>query len=313
MNTKLKLSIIACLSIIFITGCKPKAATRPEGENQISFDTLRVNETYHLLGDSTYPCCSLESVFIFPSGFNDKAILDKITRHFMETCFGEETASMTPQEAIDAYAEKYIADYKEFELDFITEIDTTADAESMPLAGYTCYEMSSNEIVYNQHNLLSYTVSVEYYTGGAHGGHGISNYVLFLENGEELDEDDIFMEGYQDELAQILVEAIALDNNVTNPKELENMGYFNIDEIYPNNNFYVNGEGLAYTFNEYEIAAYFVGNIVVFLPYEKIQHLLRDDTPIASLASIKNEPYDNYRKVLPRADRYAKTTIRRLR
>ena len=289
MNAKVKLSIIACLSMILITGCKPKTTTRLEGENLITFDTLAVNETYYLLGNMSNPCCNLESVFIFPSDYRDKTILDKITRHFIAAYFGEETESMTPQEAMDIYVEKYITDYKEFEVDFMKDPDTTG-TESWHAPWYSYNEVSSNEIVYNQYNILSYTVSVEYYTGGAHGGYGVNNYVLFLENGEALDEDDIFRDDYQDELAQIIVDVIALDNNVTEPKKLENMGYFNINEIYPNSNFYVNSEGITYTFNEYEIAAYFVGSIDVFLSYDKIRHLIREDSPVAPLALLKNEP-----------------------
>ncbi|MDR0575003.1 MAG: DUF3298 and DUF4163 domain-containing protein [Tannerella sp.] len=282
MNAKVKIIAPALLSAIMITGCKQKATINPEAENNIKFDSIVVNKKYYLLGDTTNPFCSLESTFIYPSDYKDKEVLNKLSRHFTNSFFGEDTASVTPREAMNKYAQKYIEDYKELENDFITETKITGEKPSQEL-WYAYYEMSSNEILFNKCNLLSYTVSVEYYTGGAHGGHGYNNHVLYLKNGEELEEDDLFADNYQDDLSQIIVAAIASDNHVTNPEELENMGYFNIKEIYPNNNFYIDEEGITYTFNEYEIAACFVGRIDVFLSYDKIRHLIREDSPVAFL------------------------------
>jgi hypothetical protein len=79
------------------------------------------------------------------------------------------------------------------------------------------------------------------------------------------------------------VDAIALSNNVE-IAELENIGFFNLDEIYPNNNFYADETGITYTFNEYEIAAYVVGAVSVQIPYENIRHLLRRESPVSELA-----------------------------
>ena len=42
--------------------------------------------------------------------------------------------------------------------------------------------------------------------------------------------------------------------------------------------------GITYTFNEYEIATYIVGVTSVRIPYEKIRHLLRKESPIAHIA-----------------------------
>ena len=286
MQTYHIIRLLCCLFIILLSGCKPKATSSPETENPVTFDTIMVNETYYLLGDTTNPCCLLEAIFIYPSGYKDQQILDRLQHQFINDFFGEETASVTPQEAMYNYVAKYITDYKELEADFISEIETTGEKPSKE-SWYAYYEMSSNEIVYNKCNLLSYTTSVEYYTGGAHGGHGFNNHVVFLENGEVLDEEDIFTKGFQDELAQIMVDIIASDNHVTERDELENLGFFNINEIYPNNNFYVDGEGITYTFNEYEIAAYYVGSVDVFIPYDKIRHLLLENSPVSPLVFIK--------------------------
>ena len=283
MKTNIKIIATVLFCCVMIVGCKPKKTIDPAVENDIRFDSIVVSEKYHLLRDSTNPFCSLESAFIFPAEYKDPEILNKLNTHFINSFFGEDILSATPKEAMEKYIYKYISDYKELESDFITEANITGERPSQE-SWFAYYEMSTNEILYNKCNLISYTVSIEFYTGGAHGGHGYNNHVLHLLTGEELDESDIFIDNYHNDLAQIIVAVIASDNNVTETDELESKGFFNVKEIYPNENFFVDENGITFTFNEYEIAAYFVGRTDVFLPYEKIRHLIREDSPIAPIA-----------------------------
>ena len=160
-----------------------------------------------------------------------------------------------------------------------------AKADETPVgAWFSYFEMSSDDIAYNKNDILSYTVNFENYTGGAHGAHSFTNHVIDMKTGNLIKEDDIFIEGFQEDLAQILIDRIAKQNTVENPKELENIGFFSIDEIFPNGNFLIDDNGITYTFNEYEIAAYVVGATNVHLPYEEIQYLLKKESPIAHLA-----------------------------
>ena len=290
INFRIIITVLICGMVI--VGCKPKKAFGPEVENDIKFDSIVVNERYYLLGDSTNPFCMLESSFIFPSEYKDKEVFNNLISYFIFSFFGEDTISTTPKDAMDNYIQKYIADYKELENDFITETEILGEKPSQE-SWFAYYEMSTNEILYNKCDLLSFSTSIEYYTGGAHGGHGYNNHVLNLKTGKKLTEADIFTENYHDNLSRIIIEVLAANNNVTNPEELENMGYFNVKEIYPNNNFYVDENGITYTFNEYEIAAFFIGRTDVLLPYEKISHLLREDSPIAPIAFITKNEHSN--------------------
>jgi hypothetical protein len=283
MNCKTLIFPASCLFWgIAITGCK-QSVVNINRENDIKFDTITVNEQYYLLGDSTNPYCTLESVFIYPCGYKDREALRKINRQFLISFFGEEASSASPEEAMGNYVNRYISEYRELEKDFIEELENT-DKTMLPEALFSYFEVSSNEILYNKCDLISYCISVEYFTGGAHGNQGYNSYVIHLKSGNRLDEKDIFIDNYQDDLAQIIVDAIAADYNVADPSELEKMGFFNIKEIYPNNNFYVDGDGITYTFNSYEIAAYFVGRTDVTLPYGKIRHLMRENSPVSILA-----------------------------
>lgn len=262
---------------LLLGGCR--GGTKKIAENDIRFDSIQVDKTYHLLGNPDHPNCNLQINFVYPAEGLDKATLAEIQKQFVAAYFGEKYESLSPEEAVARYADDYIADYKELEADFKAEVEKEGTAG----AWYSYYEMTEDAIAYNENDLLSYTVSMESYTGGAHGAHSTINHVVNLKTGKPVTEEDIFVENYQDNLARILVDRIAEENKVENPKELENMGFFSVDEIFPNGNFLVDGGGITYTFNEYEIAAYVVGPTRVYLPYEEINYLLKKESPISHL------------------------------
>ncbi len=271
--------ILLTLICLLISSCdsKPKKAT----SNDIAFDSLRVEKTYHLLNNPDNPNCNLQINFTFPVKMDDKSLLPAVSKLFVSSYFGENYETLSPAEAVAKYTEDYLNAYKELEAEYKKELE---NADKTPAGSwFSYYEMSENEITYNQGGLLCFIVHFENYTGGAHGAHAFHNHVINLATGAYLTEEDIFVDNFQDALAQLLIDKIAEQNHVADPKELENVGFFSIDEIYPNGNFLVDGDGITYTFNEYEIAAYVVGATNVHLSYKELSMLLKKDSPIALL------------------------------
>jgi hypothetical protein len=262
----------------WFTACKPR--TKTGIENNIVWDSIHVEKTYHLLENPNNPNCNLQIHFTYPVKYENNKILEITQQHFVRSYFGEPFEGNSPVGAVEQYAEQYLEEYKSLEKDFQTEQEKSHE-EGTTEAWFSFYEFFSNEIKYNKNGLLCYAVSYENYTGGAHGSHSYTNYIIDLNTGLDITEADFFADGYVDALAKILVDKIAEKNHIENAKELENIGYFSIDEIYPNGNFSIDDAGITYYFNEYEIAAYVVGITSVHLLYDEIRHLLRNDGPIA--------------------------------
>ena len=281
MKTQLcqKLVVLFLISV-FVSGCNIGA--KKTTDNDVTFDSISVDKTYHLLENPENPNCNLQINFTYPAKYDNKDILKKIQQQFVYSYFGDGYENLSPEEATAKYTEDYLNNYKDLEDEYKAEV---AKADETPVgAWFSYFEMSSDDIAYNKNDILSYTVNFENYTGGAHGAHSFTNHVIDMKTGNLIKEDDIFIEGFQEDLAQILIDRIAKQNTVENPKELENIGFFSIDEIFPNGNFLIDDNGITYTFNEYEIAAYVVGATNVHLPYEEIQYLLKKESPIAHLA-----------------------------
>lgn len=273
------------LTIMVLCGFLMSACshTKTGKKNDIRFTSIQKKEQYHLLGDTANPACNLEINFSYPSKYSDPKVLALLQENFILSYFGEKYQKMTPQEAVDKYTADYLANYKDLEKDYVSDLKNEENAPVGAWYGY--FEISSDKVTFNKNDIVSYTVSYNYYTGGAHGAHTYMNHVLYLKTGKTLSEEDIFNDDYKEKLSKLIVDKIAKQNNVADPKELENVGYFSIDEIEPNGNFTVDGNGLTYIYNEYEIAAYVIGAIKVHFTFEELNTLLKKESPISSLFS----------------------------
>ena len=62
------------------------------------------------------------------------------------------------------------------------------------------------------------------------------------------------------------------------------MGYFGIDEIMPNRNFLIDESGITYIFNKGEYSAYLLDAPEVFIPFDDLRMLLKENTLVTKLA-----------------------------
>ncbi len=277
---------ISLLSILFTlltccTGCKKNVSTT---DNAVTFDSIRLQETYHLFNDTAKPSCNLQINFIYPADYSNPNILKSLQTIFVGKYFGDNFSNKTPQEAIVAYKDQYLASYKQFEQEHNTE-NGEQDFEDEELgASFSYYETSHNTIVFNKDGILSFSIFFENYTGGAHGSHALSGYVIDMNTGKLLTEKDIFCEDCQEKIADIIIRKIAEQNNVSTPQELENIGYSDVEEMAPNGNFLIDEKGITYIFNEYEIAPYVMGRTEVLLPFDEINIYINKKSAIAPLA-----------------------------
>jgi hypothetical protein len=229
-----------------------------------------------MFDDSTKPYILLEDRYIVPAEYKDKEIITKINRNMINSLSDEGSSYTSFEDLIGKSNKASEIGYEKF----VSETYQAGD----DLSGDTWfmqYVKNSTEVIFNKGNLLSYRFLNDFFVGGAHGGYNVNYLVYSLETGDRLYEKDIFIDGYQDELAKIIVDKIAADNNT---REIESLGYYNAKEIRPNNNFYVDETGITYSYNQYEIAPYSVGLTVVSLPFGTIRHLLRENSPVSPLA-----------------------------
>ncbi len=283
-NSLLQYLIIVLAFGAVFASCKKRVGKPTE----VKFDSILVEKQIPLLheNDTTLPFSDIKINFIFPEKFGKKEDLSRLQQIFVGTFFENPIYdTLSPQQAIDKYIEDYTNEYQ--------ALSNTFYEEKARLKGempqWYWYSLNiSNKIMFQNDSLLVYAVEHSEYTGGAHGSFKLIYTNIDLNRVVTLSEEDLFVPDYYRPLTEKIINNLMKKYNVSEPELLLEHGFFTIDDIMPNNNFYLNEEGINYTFNQYEIAPYAMGVINVTIPYSELEDILITDG-IISRFSPKNE------------------------
>ena len=233
----------------------------------LEFDSIQVNETAHLFGDTAKPACNLIINLTYASKSSDEKMKDSLNTYFLSACFGEKYMNMTAEEAVKKYTEKYVSDYrKDLEPMYRKDEQDKESAEDIG-AWYSYYKGIESHVQLYTGHLLVYRIDYNEYTGGAHGIYMSTFLNLDLRTLAPIRLDDLFVGDYKEQLTDLLWNQLMADNKVAT-------------RLTPTENFYLSKEGITFYYNVYDIAPYVMGPVKITLPYEMMQHLLGDGTMV---------------------------------
>jgi hypothetical protein len=290
--------LILLISIVIIS-CNNKEASKFRVENDIEFDTIRTAKRHHIEGDSKNPYCDIRIEFVYPKTSKETE-LKTIQQFFVKSIFGGSFEELEPEHAIEAYVSNYFKNYSKDadtyrgtvtdmnELNaLIPGIDIHDSEHVMSDMFYSYFESLSDSITFNQYDIISFQVKQSNSKGEPNSFYvSYRNYVLNLNTGNQILEGDIFIGGYDYAMQNIIITTLIEQNDVETLEDLEDIGYFGVREIVPNKNFLINDKGITYTFNKGEYSAYQLDAPEVFIPFNIIRPLLRENTIISKLANL---------------------------
>ena len=270
--------ILAASGFLFSCGDKMKKDT-----GSLEFDSIQVNKTVHLFGDTSKPACNLLINFVYPSKSSDELLKDTLDKYFIAACFGDKYMGEKPQEVVKQYTETYISEYRRDLEPMYLEDEKDKENESSVGAWYSYYKGIESLVQLYEKNLLVYRINYNEYTGGAHGIY-MTTYLNFdLGLMRPLRLDDIFVGDYQEPLTDLIWNQLMADNGAKTRAELEDMGYGSTGEIAATENFYLNKDGVTFYYNVYDITPYAMGPVVVSLPFQMLEHMLGSNPVIGEL------------------------------
>lgn len=239
-------------------------------------ETYSLNKTVYLT-DAHTDSLSLDLQFDVPLSLPASDSVEQAIRADIQAqLFGEAFRSLRPETAIEAYSALRHTEYLQTNLPVSQEWDDNPRNRKMGHGCMFCEEYTLAASVYGlSHHILSYGEECYSFTGGAHGyGYTlIFNYSLLT--GALVHEEDLFVDDYFEPLHRLLVEAlIHQTENVESERALRAMG-FSVEDIVPNDNFYVTEDGLVYIYNPYDIAPYAMGRIDIHLSRTSLEPYLR--------------------------------------
>lgn len=99
--------ILATSGFLFSCGDKMNKNT-----GALEFDSIQVNETAHLFGDTAKPACNLTINFTYPVKSSDNKLKDSLNSYFIAACFGEGYIGEKPAKVVKEYTEHYVKEYR---------------------------------------------------------------------------------------------------------------------------------------------------------------------------------------------------------
>lgn len=293
--------IFILLLLIFIASisCDNSGKSKFRVDNDIIFDTIRTEKRFHIEEDTLNPYCDISVKFIYPIGGTTEDI-EVLQQFFIQSMFGSSFNQFEPAVAVETYVRNYLENYSQDAETYKETVNDMKELNSL-IPGmdihdsehaisdtfYSYYESLSDSITFNQYDLISFQVK-QSNSKGEPNSHYVSynNYVWNLKNGNQLTENDIFVSGYDSVLHNLLITSLIEQNKVESLDELEDLGFFGVGEIVPNNNFLINDKGITYTFNKGEYSAYQLNAPEVFIPFNDIRQLIRENSIVSKLANL---------------------------
>ncbi len=220
------------------------------------------------------PTAEIELTLIYPENkYFEAGIVDSVKNIISHSFFGTKYNESNPDSMLTYYEKNYFTTYKDQNTDWYDNG-----------ASFSWQKMVSMSIIYNS----NYILCVEYlkyaYSGGAHGMTNLSYDIINLQDGTTINYDDVFKEGSKDSLIALLTQKLRADYSIPKDVLLSKAGFF-VEEIEPNQNIYINGNGIGFLYNSYEIAPYSQGQTNIFLDFNKIKGLLKKGTPVAMMGN----------------------------
>lgn len=307
----MKINIASILLYIMLSStfvaCKNSDKSMFSKDNQIKFDTLLYAKRHFLMNDPSNPFCDLKIEFIYPIQ-STKSDLHKLQQIFIRGIFGREYINLNPEEALNKYADNFFKNYESDATVFretleeqiaFEKIDDSSndgyfhddndaiDEDDQQDDFYSYKEVLSNKIHFNESEILSFQVNQSNNKGRMATYVSFNNFTINLRTVNLLTENDIFAPGYDVGLQQLFINSLMQQNGVDNVDDLEDLGYFGVQEIMPNQNFLISKKGITYIFNKGEYSAYPLNAPMIFLPFGDLLMMLKEETVVSKLAGNK--------------------------
>lgn len=235
--------------------------------------------------DSTSGHCSISILLHYPSKFKNSEVLEKVQAQILTYSFDSSYTNFTGKQAVDSFAISTFDNYTYF----INEALKRKVSLKNPVVFHNEEWKMNTMILYNDNDILSYELNRYSFTGGAHGMESTQYLVFDLTTGNKITEHDIFIDGFEPKLADLLKKQLMFDNGFESEEQMLTSGYFSAENITPNGNFSLTNEGITYIYNPYEIGAYSLGQTEITIPFAKLLSVIKPESPIKALLEAKPE------------------------
>ncbi len=238
--------------------------TYPEGS--IAFYVYHLSDKGPLLDNKKEPAASLDLTLLLPKPYSKAATVDSVEALIYREFFGLDSTGADPEISMKQNRDLFFKNYRKANIDLYQE----------GAASFNWEKSKAVRILYNENQFLSLEFYDYGFTGGAHGLTISKFFVINLEDGHSVTLDEIFRKDFKNDLRDILNDQLRLQFEIPDNKDLRDAGFW-VEAVDPSTNFYLNKDGIAFYYNQYEIAPFSMGPVQVFIPYSRMRWIMNTD------------------------------------
>lgn len=261
-----KLYIIGIVTII-LTACGSSTGGGIFSSGSIDMKEAKATKTVSIVNEDNAPQCQVNLQVKYMKG--DDEVAKNINNAITERLF--KMTNLTVQQAVDSFASYYTHEYQK-NMEPLYREDR---ADQKKHAWYEYRYTIETDAKRGKDNCIVYIIDLDMFEGGAHPIHQQIVMNFDKKTGKQLQLDDLFVQGYQYPLNDLLMEEL---RNITKCKsldELHEQDYLLTMDIYAPQNFILGDDEITFIYNPYEIAPYSKGNTELTLSYSKLGKLMR--------------------------------------
>jgi hypothetical protein len=212
------------------------------------------------------PKGTIEMALLTPAESSNPLISDSLKKIILGKFAKRDVTVMNPEANLTAmkkaFDEKYISSNEELY------------ANKVGGANLNWESLEFMHVLFNENHFLTFYVISYAFTGGAHGLETQEFYSIDLNSGKVLTLTDIFNDGYEKDLGNLITGKLKELYSLRQNQLLTEAGFFT-DDVKPIDNFYVTGDGIGFFYNHYEIAPYANSPNNCFIGFDELKPLLR--------------------------------------
>lgn len=218
-------------------------------------DSLKVEDSLKVDENLTF---SFKSTVLVLPNITNKTLLDSV--YVQEQIKLSEYSAENLRKELDSKKEKYFTDSK------------ISLEEWKPSFKQTWNQNSAMKVFSKHNDFMTVQYSGDGYTGGAHGYYYEFYKIFDVKNSTTLQLSEVVQNRDPKIWVKILMNSyLSSENGQAQPNMLL------VKEIPLTRNFYFDSENLYFLYNQYEIAAYAAGPVLLKIPFKEVKELLTQD------------------------------------
>jgi len=262
--------LFIALAVLFTASCgskEEKTVTKAEG---LDFDSICVDTVVPLIQEEGAPTAHIHLSLMYAKGDKGTAFNQSIRKGGFLTpdYMGILSDRLTMKQAVDSFIISYANDYKR---DYAPLFRGDREHRDSYNLNYDCRTYVQN----HRDGIICYIARSTMYGGGEHSVTSTVAKNLEVKTGKVVTAADVFTEGYEQPLADLIVGKLCKQQGVKTLKALQEKGFFVDIEPYASDNFILGDGEITFIYVDSEIAPHEAGELRITLNDDELESLYK--------------------------------------